>query len=356
MPFDEIGGDIQPPPAVHIQHLPSKRRKPPPLPPHHSQHRKWTPSVTSDMSIVDPLGDDPTAVGHKRGSASSNKSTSVVPIAREPVHPFSSGVSFEPEDVLEDTLSQRSSRSSRARREGSISTTAAASPRTYHAATLATLTAEDEEEHSSRSTWEDRRREQKISSPVDTIHAIEPPMLHDGNFDPSSPVPRVPPPPPPVKPSWTKLFTVLSWSDNLFYLFPAVAYSLAASAVQPYVTFVVGSAFTALATYPRDASKATPEQRAAFMHAVGSTSIKFAVVATIGIVLEYFKTVLWIRFSEKTTATLRLRIFDGVEEKPMKWFDLGMGMSEKEQETDKSNSQVAGDTVGAGGLMGKFTR
>jgi hypothetical protein len=46
---------------------------------------------------------------------------------------------------------------------------------------------------------------------------------------------------------------------------------------------------------------------------------------------------------------LRQTVYEGVQNKSMEWFDLGMGM--KNDEADEES-----ETVGAGGLMAKFTR
>lgn len=162
------------------------------------------------------------------------------------------------------------------------------------------------------------------------------------------------PPPPhqprlemaPVSPSFVRLYTLTSWRETLLYLVPSILSAIGGAIVPPYMTIMIGDAFSALAEYPTIG--ATAADKHVLMSAVGSTSIKFVVAGMIGVILGYIKQVMWTRYSECVALRLRTMVFDGVGRKPMEWFDLGMGMSE--------NEKGASDSVGAGGLMAKFAR
>ncbi|KAL7422237.1 ATP-dependent permease [Cryptotrichosporon argae] len=157
----------------------------------------------------------------------------------------------------------------------------------------------------------------------------------------------VAPAPTPVKPSFRRLFTLAPVRHRILYLLPAVVFSLLCGAVPPYMTLVIGSAFSAFEAYPLDTLTATAADKHTLMSSVSSTSLKLTVAGILALVFNYLKGVAWYRFSEVTTACLREIIFEGVQGKPMEWYDTGMGMGE---------DAVGKDSVGAGGLMARFTR
>jgi ATP-binding cassette, subfamily B (MDR/TAP), member 1 len=73
---------------------------------------------------------------------------------------------------------------------------------------------------------------------------------------------------------------------------------------------------------------------------------------------------LWIWVGEVNAAEVRKRVYLGIMEKNMGWFDSKMGDSDvpaahkkakKQDEEDEESGEMDGP-VGAGGLMAKFTR
>ena len=150
-----------------------------------------------------------------------------------------------------------------------------------------------------------------------------------------------------LPPTFKGLFALHTAGDWLFILLPAVALSIASSLVQPYMSRVIGEAFNAFVAYPLNEGSATPAQRAALISGIRNTTIRLAATGGAAVVLNYIKGVFWSRHGETVTNRLRHAVYNGVQGKSMEWFDLGMGMkSEGEGE----------ESVGAGGLMAKFTR
>ena len=121
---------------------------------------------------------------------------------------------------------------------------------------------------------------------------------------------------------------------------------MTASLVQPYMSLVVGDAFNAFVQYPLD-NIATDVQRQALKSSIQSTTEKLAITGAAAVVLNYAKGALWARHGENLTNRLRQAVYTSVRSKPMEWFDLGMGMK-----TEAKDSE----SIGAGGLMAKFTR
>lgn len=162
-----------------------------------------------------------------------------------------------------------------------------------------------------------------------------------------------------MKPSLVRLFTFLPWGERITLLLPALIFALGSSVVAPLMSLMVGSAFGAMAEYPRN-GMATQEDKQRLMHEVGVTSMRFAFIGAGAVVLEYLKQVTWTRFSEATTARLRLKVFHGVKDKPMEWFDTGMGMKQEPTKPASGSEPAAPakglDSIGAGGLMTKFAR
>ena len=154
--------------------------------------------------------------------------------------------------------------------------------------------------------------------------------------------------PDPIRPTFRGLFALSQPRDLLVHLLPAFACSVAAALVQPYMSIVIGEAFAVFVKYPSDTTLITAADNAALLSGVRETTIKLTAVGAFAVVLNYAKGVLWMRHGEVVADRLRKTMYEGVQNKGMDWFDLGMGMREEEVED--------GEAVGAGGLMAKFTR
>jgi ATP-binding cassette subfamily B (MDR/TAP) protein 1 len=172
----------------------------------------------------------------------------------------------------------------------------------------------------------------------------------DEHPDLQSPVPMPSPAGlPPVKASFRGLFSLSTPRDIVIRLLPAIFVSMAASLVQPYMSIIMGEVFQNFEAYPLDTFTATATDRAILNSKSNSSSIKFTVAGGAALLLNFIKAVLWQMHGEALTARLREAVYAGVQGKKMEWFDLGMGMRVEDGDLNE-------ETIGAAGLMAKFTR
>lgn len=151
----------------------------------------------------------------------------------------------------------------------------------------------------------------------------------------------------PIRPTFRGLFALSTRRDILLDLVPAVLLAGAASVVQPFMSLVVGDLFEDFESYPLVTTSATSTQRATLTNLATVSCIKLLVAGGYAVLINYLKGVMWARHGETIVSRLREAVFVGVQNKPMEWFDLGMGLKD-EDETSES--------IGAGGLMAKFTK
>ena len=152
----------------------------------------------------------------------------------------------------------------------------------------------------------------------------------------------------PIPPTFRGLFFYSQRKDWLFCFLPAFACSATAALIQPFMSKVIGEVFDVFVLFPVDASMATQAQKDALSAGVRINTIKLVGAGAAALILNYAKGALWSRHGEILLDRLRKAVFDGIQNKGMSWFDLGMGMRDEDQEE--------GETVGVGGLMAKFTR
>ena len=189
-----------------------------------------------------------------------------------------------------------------------------------------------------------------VSDASKSLHPSVPPIPACEQY-PDVPVstPRLKTSPTPIKPTFHGLFALSRGRDYVFQFLPAVLVSIAASLIPPFMSIIVGDSFGVSIAYPVNTYLATPSDKAALLDGIRKATIELAVAGLAGIVLNYAKGVFWLRHGESLVGRLREAVYEGVQMKGMEWFDTGMGM--KEDEGDEK-----GESVGAGGLMAKFTR
>jgi ATP-binding cassette subfamily B (MDR/TAP) protein 1 len=191
-----------------------------------------------------------------------------------------------------------------------------------------------------RPVSEHRRSLYPSQSPIPTATLEQ----HPGLIPTTLPSPL----PPPIPATFRGLFSLSTKGDLAIYLLPALLVAASAALVPPFMSNVIGEAFEIFEMYPLTTTSATSAERTALVSGVAKTSIKLAGAGGYAIVLNYAKGVLWARHGEALVSRLREAVYAGVQSKRMEWFDLGMGL--REEETGQS------ETIGAGGLMAKFTR
>jgi ATP-binding cassette, subfamily B (MDR/TAP), member 1 len=158
----------------------------------------------------------------------------------------------------------------------------------------------------------------------------------------SIPAPTLHSQPKPISPSIKLLFSFLTRHDLLFLVLPAVAASMASGAVAPFMTLVIGKVFDAFANFPL--SNASENDRHELLHAVGLTAIELVGLAVGALGLGSVTSSLWIWTGERNLLAVRKRVYAAVTRKDLVWFDSQAG-----KDTEDSS-------LGAGGLMAKFTR
>lgn len=147
--------------------------------------------------------------------------------------------------------------------------------------------------------------------------------------------------PKPVSPSLKLLFSFLTRNDLLFLVCPAVAASMASGAVAPFMTLVIGKVFDSFANFPL--SGATEDDKHLLLHDIAMTAIELVGLAVGALALGSVTSSLWIWTGEKNLLAVRKRIYNAVTHKDLVWFDTQAG-----KDTE--------DSLGAGGLMAKFSR
>lgn len=150
---------------------------------------------------------------------------------------------------------------------------------------------------------------------------------------------------PTITPSIRLLFSFLSRSHLLILLLPAIFASVIAGGVAPFMTFVVGQAFDAFAHFP-----ITPDPPQAakdtLLRDVGIAALQLIGLGAGALALGSLTSCLWIWIGETNAMALRKAIYVAVSQKDLTWFDI-------HTTTDSSSTE---SSVGAGGLMAKFSR
>ncbi|KAF8586910.1 P-loop containing nucleoside triphosphate hydrolase protein [Ramaria rubella] len=181
------------------------------------------------------------------------------------------------------------------------------------------------------------------------IHLTQSPSIYDKNdFESTASTyeldiitPQLPEYHPP-KPSIRLLYSFCTRRDILIVVLPAILTSMLAGGMAPFMTLVIGQAFDAFAQFPLTPN---PPQHAKqqLLHAVGFASLELIALAAGQLAFSSLMSSLWIWTGERNVMRLRKRVYDAITAKSMTWYDLKLGGD-------------ADSTVGAGGLMAKFSR
>lgn len=176
---------------------------------------------------------------------------------------------------------------------------------------------------------------------------------HDSDLTPSSPtasVHDIPSPPLPA-PTFKLLFCFLTPRRKLVLLTPAIASSVAAGGIAPFMTYVVGQSFNTFAAFPLTPNP-SQEAKDALLHGVGLAALELVALGFGALVMSSVTSSLWIWTGEWNVIGLRRKVYHAVVHNQMEWFDRQMGSD------NPTNVQDMGGEgpIGAGGLMAKFAR
>jgi ATP-binding cassette subfamily B (MDR/TAP) protein 1 len=145
-----------------------------------------------------------------------------------------------------------------------------------------------------------------------------------------------------ITPSIRLLFSHISRRHLLIILLPAIFASIIAGGVAPFMTFVVGQAFDAFAHFPITSN---PPQAAkeTVLRNIGISALQLVGLAASALALSSLTSCLWIWVGETNAMAVRKVIYVAVSQKDLTWFDMHTATTEC-------------SSVGAGGLMSKFSR
>ncbi|WFD21017.1 ABC-type xenobiotic transporter [Malassezia caprae] len=142
---------------------------------------------------------------------------------------------------------------------------------------------------------------------------------------------------PPIRRSWRALYRPLAPRDLLLGI-PGVLLALVCGGIPISMAFVVGRAFQALAHY-------TPGMPAAeLLSAVERDAVALLGLAAAALVLRGLDTYVWLLLGERGALAWRTATLDALHAKPMAWFDLGMGLGQRDTGAAGAMSLFATET------------
>jgi ATP-binding cassette, subfamily B (MDR/TAP), member 1 len=189
---------------------------------------------------------------------------------------------------------------------------------------------------------------------------------HPTPQDPPPAFSIVPPPTPPIPPEpqvppfnnpyvnemphSPSLSLVLSMTPRTPTILMAIL-SILTGLCPTYQTFLLGDAFEAFNSYTTiSISNPTPDQlkqaQHDLVHKVLIVAIQLLALAAVTLTLSIISVGGWTVLGERATKQLRKMVWEGIGQRELAWFDLGMGSSNEE----------GGESEGVAGLMGRFAR
>lgn len=195
--------------------------------------------------------------------------------------------------------------------------------------------------------------EPELSVRTSTLSSIDI-KQHDSDVTLSSPsasVHDIPLPPPPA-PTFKLLFSFLTPRRKLVLLTPAIASSIAAGGIAPFMTYVIGQSFNTFAAFPLTPNP-SQEAKDALLRGVGFAALELVALGVGALVMSSVTSSLWIWTGEWNVVELRRRVYDAIVHNQMEWFDRQMGSDNPTNVLDMGGE---GAPIGAGGLMAKFAR
>ncbi|KAG8854519.1 hypothetical protein FRB91_003410 [Serendipita sp. 411] len=143
------------------------------------------------------------------------------------------------------------------------------------------------------------------------------------------------------KPSLQLLYSLFKKKDFFVLVLPAFIAALAAAAIPPFMTVVVGDAYQVFSAYESTLNP-TSHDKYLLVKGVGLAALEFAAMGGGALFLSGVMSALWIWIGEKNVMYLRRHVYHAIAARKMEWFDKN------------SDENASGDAVGAGGLMSQF--
>ncbi|PWN35013.1 P-loop containing nucleoside triphosphate hydrolase protein [Meira miltonrushii] len=148
------------------------------------------------------------------------------------------------------------------------------------------------------------------------------------------------------------IFSKLSKRDYILFI-PAIAASIGAGVIPALMAKVIGGAFDAFTQYNREqlSPDLVPQsQKDAFMHSIVGVIWKFCALGVGTLILSTTMISLWIIIGERVAKEWRLETYAKMDKNEMSWYEVTLSKNAG------ISSTAEGGSVGAGGLMAKFSR
>ncbi|KAG8836175.1 hypothetical protein FRC17_009518 [Serendipita sp. 399] len=143
------------------------------------------------------------------------------------------------------------------------------------------------------------------------------------------------------KPSLQLLYSLFRKKDLFALVLPAFLTALAAAAIPPLMTIVVGDAYQVFSAY-ESTPNPTSHDKHLLIKGIGLAAIEFCVMGGCALLMSGVMSALWMWVGEKNVMYLRRHVYHAVSSRHMEWFDKN------------SDENASSDAVGAGGLMSQF--
>ncbi|WFD28583.1 ABC-type xenobiotic transporter [Malassezia nana] len=159
---------------------------------------------------------------------------------------------------------------------------------------------------------------------------------------------------PPIRRSWTALYRPLARKDLLLFALPGSLLALLCGGIPIGMAYVVGRAFQALAHY-----QPGPSSAADLLSAVERDVVALLGLAVAALLLRGLDTYLWLMLGERGAQAWRKATLRSLHAKPVAWYDLGMGLGQRDTGAAGAMSLFAEETdtvrlalgIHAGGLL-----
>lgn len=143
---------------------------------------------------------------------------------------------------------------------------------------------------------------------------------------------------PPMRRTWRALYRPVSRQDLLLVL-PGTLLALLCGGIPISMAFVVGRAFQALARYQPGVTRASD-----LLFAVERDAYALLGLAAAAMLLRGLDCYVWLLLGERGARAWRTTTLQSIEAKPVAWFDLGMGLAQRDTGAAGAMSLFAADT------------
>jgi len=144
---------------------------------------------------------------------------------------------------------------------------------------------------------------------------------------------------PPIQRTWRALYRPVKRIDLLLFGLPGSLLALLCGGIPMSMALVVGRAFQALAHYQPGTTAASD-----LLSAVERDAVALVGLAAAALVLRGLETYLWLLLGERGAQAWRTTTLQAIHAKPTAWFDMGMGVGQRDTGAAGAMSLFATET------------